>query len=69
VQYCKIYTGRKLKIAHHQIYIMWGGGDKAHKNNNVPMYSIRKITFTNMKEHTYVINFKLKEGSERKSKY
>ncbi len=48
---------------------MWGGGDKAHKNNNVPMYSIRKITFTNMKEHTYVINFKLKEGSERKSKY
>jgi hypothetical protein len=41
VQYCKIYTGRKLKIAHHQIYIMCGeggGGDKAHKNNNVPMY-------------------------------
>ncbi len=47
VQYCKIYTGRKLKIAHHQIYIMWDGGDKAHKNNNVPMYN---KTFTNMKE-------------------
>jgi hypothetical protein len=68
VQYCKIYTGRKLKIAHHQIYIMCGvGGDKAHKTTS--LLGVTKITFTNMKEHTHVIILKLKEGSESKSKY